>query len=74
MSDNVYIGLDLLESLVKELKKKHFDYICLSTDPGIDAENLPSALFVKAVCSSDPGLVVNFAAVESEESARSFFP
>ena len=73
MSDNVYLGVDLLEALVKSLKKNHFDYVCLTTDPGINAEDLPPALFVKAVSSSSPEKIVNFAAVESEKTAESHF-
>ena len=73
MDTDVYLGVDLLEALIKELKKKNFDYVCLSTDPGINSEGLPAALFVKAVNSSNPGRVCNFAAVETEEDARAFF-
>jgi len=73
MPDNVYLGVDLLEALIESLKDNNFDYVCLSTNQGIDPEPLPPALFVKAVSSSNPGAVVNFAAVESEETAESYF-
>lgn len=73
MADNVCLGVDLLESLVKSLKEKGFDYVSLTTDSGIGSENLPPALFVQAVSSRDPDFVCNFAAVESEKAAESFF-
>lgn len=72
MSDNVYMGLDLLIALCAHLKKDGFDNVCLTTDPGIDPDG-PPALFVKAVKSSAPGSVVNYAAVQTEESAEKYF-
>lgn len=72
MSDDVYLGLDLLAALVVKLRKEHYDYVCLSTNPGDIPDGAP-ALFIKAVNSSNPGAVVNFAAVETEDDAKLFF-